>query len=213
MAIGYGRATLGPGAGLPIRYALLVAPALVCMFPTAVLYAGPVAGRLAQTMFFAPHVRMLVPNVVTGLQYARYRAEIADAVLADVAAGVSSPALAQRHAQRLLPDNSALSERFEMLRHAGLGLFAGVRVDVREPREIPVPIAIVNTHDAEVVGGVVRGSGPDPYVVIALNKVVHADGIRVRFTLTTGRGIRRRCKRSGCWPDGTPSMRSSATPP
>ena len=187
-AIGYGRAGIGPGAGLPARYALLISPALVCVFLTAVLYAGPVTGRLAQTLFFAVACAMLVPNIAAGIEYARYRTEIADAVLEDIAAGMPSAALAQRHGPKLLPDNDALEARFEMLRTAGIGPFAGVRPAIGELHEIPVPVVVVGTHDAQVSGGVVRGSGPDPYIVLALHKRIYVEGIRVRFTLTSEGG-------------------------
>ena len=190
LAIGYARAPLGPDAGLPARYALLMAPALACIFMTAVLYGGAFAGRLAQVGLVAAALAMLGPNVKTGIDYGRYRAEIADSVLADILAGVSSSGLAQRYANKLLPENATLEQGFETLRAAGRGPFAGVRAQA-EPaamRELRIPQIYVQTHDAAVVDGVVRGAGPDPYVVLYLTRRTYVAGIRIRFTLTTETG-------------------------
>jgi len=116
VAVGYGRATIGPGAGLPARYALLMAPALICVVLTAVLYGGAFAGRFVQALIFAGACAMIFPNVALGLEYGRFRSALADAVLDDVRDGVPPAALAQRYWRKLYPDLRGLEEGFAMLR-------------------------------------------------------------------------------------------------
>jgi hypothetical protein len=120
-AIGHGRAWIGPGAGFPFRYSLLVAPAVVCVFLTAVLYGGALVGRFVQVLLFAVAVALVGPNVGLGLEYARFRANPADALAADVRAGVPPEVLGQRYAPTIYPVPAVLAERLAMLRDTRLG--------------------------------------------------------------------------------------------
>ncbi|MFO1323732.1 MAG: hypothetical protein U1F15_06680 [Burkholderiales bacterium] len=187
LAIGIGRANAGPGAGLPARYALLMAPALVCVFFAAVLYGGRGAGRFVQVLLFAAACALIVPNAMLGVEYGRFRADLADAVTDDIEAGVPPRALAQRYLHKLLAESTDLEARFAMLEAARWGPFAGVstRDAGAAPREIAVPVTIVGTHDVVVSDGVIRGVGSDPYVVLTLTKRAYVVGIRVGFTLET----------------------------
>jgi hypothetical protein len=190
--VGYGRATIGPGAGLPARYALLMAPALICIVLTAIIYGGSLVGPIVQALVFGAACAMIIPNAALGLEYGQFRAALADAVLADIESGVPPAALAQRYWRKLSPDYRALDQGFALLSATKQGPFAGMpasaAVDASMLHEVPVPVTVVGTHDATFVDGVAHGSGPDPYIVLTLTKRMYVVGIRIRFTLETEGG-------------------------
>jgi hypothetical protein len=192
LGVGYGRATIGLDAGFPARYALLIVPALVCVFLACVLYGGAFVGRVVQVALFACACAAIGTNVEYGLEYARFRDGPADAFLADVAAGAPPEVLAQRYVPKLYPHGDLMTDRLAMLRAAGTGPYKNVSAGATYPqgpyREIHVPISVALTNQATVDGGVIRGVGSDPYVVYALPAPVYVCGIRVEYTVANDAG-------------------------
>jgi hypothetical protein len=186
LAIGVGRAALGSGAGLAPRYALLMTPALICVYFTAVLYGGPFASKWAPVALFAAACALIWPNATLGIEYGRMRAALADGVQREINLGMPPAAIAQRYAARILPGGTLLEERLTMLQSARMGPYAqapAARVGDVVSRERRIPVNIVHAHDAVVEGDVVRGTGPDPYVVLALPAPGYVVAVRMRYSL------------------------------
>lgn len=191
--IGFGRAIGGPGAGFSARYALLLAPMLCFAFVAAVLYAGPRAGRFLQVALFAFACAAVGPNLEAGLEYGRFRASLADALQADLDAGLPPEVLAQRYAAKIYPPEALLAERLEMLRAARLGPYR----NAPEPsivaggpfRQTPVPISVAGAHEVTIDGGVVRGTGADPYVIYSLPGSTFVYGVRLRYSVSNDAGV------------------------
>lgn len=192
-AIGFGRAPVGPGAGMVDRYALLLAPAVVCAYLTAVLYGGPAVGRFVQALLFAGALALLGPNVRLGVEYAKFRTGPEDALAADIRAGMPPEVLGQRYTSKVYVGPETLGERLAMLRDAGLGPYkeiaASAPTAAASLREVPVPIEIVGSNQVAIENGAIRATGEDPYVVLALPEPRFVAGIRLTFTLTNGDGV------------------------
>jgi hypothetical protein len=188
LAIGVGRAAIGAGAGLPARYALLMAPALICVYFAAVVYGGPLASRGVPVALFVAACALIWPNSTLGLEYGRMRAALADGVKGEVDLGMPPAAIAQRYAARILPGGTLLEEGLTMLQSARAGPYAqapAARDSEAVLRERRIPVNIVHAHDAIVAGDLVQGTGPDPYVVLALPAPAYVVAVRMRYTLQT----------------------------
>lgn len=192
LGIGYGRAVLGPLAGLPGRYSLLVVPALCCVFLACVLYGGPLAGRLGQATLLACALALLGSNVEYGVVYAGLRTPAADAFLSDVAVGRPPNVIAQHLWPQLYPHRDTMAERTEMMRAARVGPYKGAPAGAGVPdgpyREVRVPVTVVASNQVSFDGEVARGLGSDPYVVYALPGPAYVCGVRLEFAVATEDG-------------------------
>ncbi len=192
LGIGYGRSVIGPGAGVPSRYSLLGVPALCCVYFVGVRSRESAAARLGQTLLLTAALILVVPNAQSGLSYAGVRVGLADGLLSDIAAGVRPEALAQRYSPGLYPNRAPMLERIVMMRDAHVGPYRSAPPAAfqapRDCRDSTVALEVVELHDAVVDGDVIRGTGPDPYVVYSLDRPVHACALRLEYAVTTPSG-------------------------
>ncbi len=125
--IAWGRTTIGPGAGIPPRYALLVVLGLCVAFLSLTIFARTgVASRVIQAGFAVVAAGLLWPNIDIAREYGRPRAEKADVVCERLAAGTPSSVVAARYYDGLYPDPNVLAARLELLRAQGSGPFLGM---------------------------------------------------------------------------------------
>ncbi|MBA4064451.1 MAG: hypothetical protein C0501_12205 [Isosphaera sp.] len=120
LAVGHGRAAMGPGMGLWSRYGLLTWPLLGAAYLVWVR-----AGREAVPMLmcFAASLAF-VPNTGTGMAVGSAVRAGYDRIRADVRAGVPVAALVDRHLKGTGQEGRA-ARGIPMLREAGVGVFAG----------------------------------------------------------------------------------------
>jgi hypothetical protein len=123
-AIGWGRGAFG----LHYRYVLLTTPALCWAYLLWEIHGRPIPRRVVQWALFLGLAAVLPQNAYWwGIWQADWKATHAAAVLRDIDDGLTSAALADRHAQFLLPwDKQQLVERIDMLRAARIGPWARV---------------------------------------------------------------------------------------
>lgn len=168
--IAWGRTRLGPGAGIPPRYALLVASGLCAAFLASALVGRTLlATRIPQYVLAACAAAALWSNVEVGREYGRPRLAASDAVLADVRAGVPTPIVAARAAAAIYPNPGALAVRLDMLRAQGSGPYHGVAAPA--PRACAGEAAVTARtllNEATMEGDVLRCTGPDGFAVYAL---------------------------------------------
>lgn len=184
LGVGYGRGVLGPGAGFPGRYCLVVAPALCVVFIAAQLYASGFLQRLVQMLLFVGTCIAFMPNLKTGVAYAHMRDEIADTFTADARSGLPSGILAQRYAPRAAPRSNELPQWISELRTAQIGPYKGMSPPL--PPETPcratqVEYKMLVANQVTFDHDIGRGTGDDPYIVYTLPQAIRVCGIKIEY--------------------------------
>lgn len=167
----WGRTVIGPGAGIPARYALLVAPGLCTAFLASIVYGwNPATSRLAQLTLAACAAGLLWSNVEVGREYGRPRAAAADVARERLAAGAPSNVVAARYAAGIYPNAEPLAAALDMLRAQGSGPFAGLAdVSTNRPCQADAtPVAQTGLSDASIVDGRLVSPGADGFAIYAL---------------------------------------------
>src|SRR5262249_6575397 len=100
LAIGYGRSGFGPESGLQVRYTILAAPALCCLYFIWEITHAPL-GQLVQMGLFILWCVVFLPNFREAREAARARQEQIRALDEDVNRGVPPSILAEWHAEVL----------------------------------------------------------------------------------------------------------------
>lgn len=128
MAMGYGRGTMVPTLGLPIRYVFLAVPALVICYGSWELYGKNQLAKFVQMALFFIMVFLLYKNTIKGLSWRNYYIRGTDAVANDIKKGVSATELVDHHQQFLLHWNKRmLLEGVLQLKHSEMGIFKFVK--------------------------------------------------------------------------------------
>ncbi|MEO6220955.1 MAG: hypothetical protein ABIO81_11040, partial [Ginsengibacter sp.] len=130
LAMGYGRATMVPTVGLPIRYVLLAAPILIICYSSWQLYGALFFRKIVQSTLFMLMVILIFYNTRKGLEWRDWYIQEADAVLQDIKLGIPHSQLVTRHQEFLLHWNrNMLSKGMEQLKQAGMGPLKYMRED------------------------------------------------------------------------------------
>lgn len=187
----WGRTVIGPGAGIPARYALLVAPGLCVAFVALIVYGrNPVTARLAQLALTACAAGLLWSNVEVGREYGRPRAASADVARERLAAGTPSAVVAARYAEGIYPNVEPLAAALEMLRAQGSGPFAGL-VDAGASRLCQAdttPVQQTGLSDATLVDGRLECPGPDGFAIYALPELKDVCTVTVVYEFVSAVG-------------------------
>lgn len=187
----WGRTVIGPGAGIPARYALLVAPGLCTAFLASILYSrSPASSRLAQLALAACAAGLLWSNVEVGREYGRPRAADADVARERLAAGTPSAVVAARYAAGIYPNVEPLAAALDMLRAQGSGPFAGLAdVSANRPcRADATSVRQTELSDATLVDGRLDCPGPDGFAVYALPSPTDVCTVTVVYEFVTAFG-------------------------
>ena len=140
-ALGYGRATMVPTVGLPMRYVLLAVPTLIICFSSWQLYGSPDLRKVIQWGLFLAMFILILPNTRKGLVWRNWYIKGADAVLQDVKTGVPQSQIVSRHQKFLLHwDKDMLNNGVQQLKQAGMGPFKYMKEDTIV-RSVPFPKA------------------------------------------------------------------------
>lgn len=185
----WGRTGYGPGTAYAFRYAILIVPGVLCSWFVWTLYARAGAARLFDVCLFSVAAAMLIPNIAAGVGYGEWREATADALVADIRDGLPVSLIAERNAARSCPDVEQLERGLRALETSGIGPYRNLPATVVESRQrvrewVP-SISVVGGNQVDLVDGVARATGDDPYIVYALPEPVFVRAIRVRFVLTT----------------------------
>jgi hypothetical protein len=183
---GAARAGFGPRAGFEARYALMGASLLVSAAFTWLLYGGA-AGRLVNAALFAAACLAFSVNVPHGLDYGRRRKADADALTADVRAGLAPEVVAERHSARFYPAPRIMARRLRMLHAAGQGPYRGLPPPpARRPCERwePFPGRHLASHDVDWRDGVGRPRGAEPSVIFTLDDPQRVCAVRLTLAQT-----------------------------
>ncbi|MEO6328010.1 MAG: hypothetical protein ABIO55_03725 [Ginsengibacter sp.] len=122
LALGYGRATMFPTLGLPMRYVLLAVPLLIVCYGSWQIYGVPVLTKIIQWGLFFTMLSLLFHNTLKGLAWRKWYLDGADTVLHDIKKGVPHSQLVARHNKFLLHWNQdMLSTGMQQLKKAGMG--------------------------------------------------------------------------------------------
>jgi len=190
LGVGYGRSGLGPGAGFPGRYALLVAPGLGACALAASLYAGRIVGRLVPMVLFLCACSMIALDGRAGVVYGQGRAVLADAFLGDLAADATTRSLALRYAPRIYPHRDQLQQYLDMLRVARVGPYSGAPAQALAApppcHAVSVPLRVAEVHETDFDGEAGRSFGDDPFVAFALPGPMRVCGVEVRYAVDNG---------------------------
>jgi hypothetical protein len=124
LAMGYGRATMVPLLGLPIRYVLLAVPTVIICFSAWQLYGSTNMRRIVQWGLFITMIILLLPNTKKGFFFRDWYVKNADTVLHDINQGVPQSQLISRHQEFLLHwDRNMLIRGMKQLKQSGMGPF------------------------------------------------------------------------------------------
>ena len=122
LAMGYGRATMVPPVGLPMRYVLLAVPTLIICYSSWQLYGLSVLRKIIQSGLFITVFILIFHNTLKGLGWRNWYIKGADAVLRDIKIGVPQSQLVTRHQKFLLHwDRNMLINGMNQLKQAGMG--------------------------------------------------------------------------------------------
>jgi hypothetical protein len=130
LALGRGRAGLGPGSGPLSRYVTFMAPALCCVYFVAELYGSRAVARWLPRGLFLVAAAVCWPNAQAAADFGGERRARMEAVEEDVREGTPHTVLAERHARFLyLPEHpDVLAERLRLLHRAGSGALRSLHV-------------------------------------------------------------------------------------
>jgi hypothetical protein len=184
----WGRTVVGPGAGIPGRYALLVAPGLCVAFFALVVYGRNASwSRVAQFVLAACAAGMLWSNVDVGREYGRPRAAAADVARERLAAGTPSSVVAARYSDGIYPNVGPLAAALDMLRAQGSGPFKGMQ-DVFLGRPcLPhaSPLQVIGMKDASFVDGRMECQGTDSFAIHALSAPADVCSVTVVYAFVS----------------------------
>ncbi len=180
--IAWGRTVIGPLAGIPARYALLLTPGLFAAYFAAQIYARASLAALAQFALFACALAVLWPNTEVGIEYGRMRADAADVVIRGVAAGAPSTVLAERTMGKIYPNTDALAERLDMLRAQRSGPFIDAATQYGPCVSTDAALTVIALNETEVRDGVVHCLGDDGHIDYALARPLDVCGVRVVYS-------------------------------
>lgn len=122
LALGYGRATMVPTLGLPMRYVLLAVPLLIICYGSWEVYGYPLLRKVIQWGLFIIMFALIFHNTLKGLAWKKWYLQGADTVLQDIKKGVPHSKLVARHQQFLLHWNQhMLATGMQQLKQAGMG--------------------------------------------------------------------------------------------
>lgn len=160
LGIGWGRASIGPGAGLVSRYSLLVTPLLLAGFILWTWIGGRFGNRLIPGAIAIGVCMFLSQDCFNGLECARKRSSQLAQFGRDLKAGASPETLAAKHHANVYPDARKLAHRLRLLRAAGFSRYgkANELADNREttaarPQLVrafdsaPISAASIQIHD------------------------------------------------------------------
>lgn len=129
-AMGWGRATVVPTAGFPLRYALLTVPALIIAYFIWELYELPKLRSLAQIGLLVGSLIVLPFNTKAGLEWRNWYTGVMDKVEHDILVGTPPALLAKRHGNLVhWWDEARLTSALIMLKEAGVGPFSQMKVE------------------------------------------------------------------------------------
>ncbi|MBA2564676.1 MAG: hypothetical protein H0V09_04550 [Gemmatimonadetes bacterium] len=181
LAVGHGRAGLGPGAGFGARYAVLAVAAPCGVYFAWGLYASPPVARLVQTSLFTGTCALLTFNAMAGVGFGTPRRDTMDVFQGDVRAGMTDPELARRYWQFLFPSEALLTDWLRVLRAAGAGPYHGLRrTHSSEVDDVVAPVP-AEVHDMVCSGATCRCRGEDPYLVVPLGRRSFVEALTIRY--------------------------------
>jgi hypothetical protein len=178
---GVARGGFGPAAGFEARYALMAAPLLVVIQLAWVLYGGTLASMVTTSLLALLCLAFSV-NVQHGLRYGRARRAQADALVADVRAGVPPDLVAARHYRHFYPFPDLMARRLRMLQAAGQGPYRGLPAPAAQTpcaRWDEAPLRQIGYHSMTWRDGVGRAEGADPYVILGLGDTTRLCAVRL----------------------------------
>jgi hypothetical protein len=184
LAIGWGRAALGPLAGTAPRYAVVTAPAALAIYLLWSVQGIRFGRRLIPLALFLILSLGLKDRFVWGHHHARLNAKALLPLEQSLLAGGSIDYLADRGNGPLYPDSGYLAKGFRELRDAGIGPYRFLRdetVATETSIDLSLPI-IVNQMERKDRAWVATGN--DPYLVFTLAKPVPLQAVRLRYRLT-----------------------------
>ena len=169
VALAWGRAGRAATTGLSRRYALLAVPLLCAVFFAWQLYGPRRWATGVQAALLLIEIGLVPANTRAGLAARDWVESGMSAVRRDVATGMPTPLLAERHRSFLLHwDGERLAAGMRMLAHAGIAPFAG----------LPDDFAVEEISVADTRDGIVRL--PEPRRIYA---------IRLQTTAPAGESI------------------------
>jgi len=188
LAIGLARWDAGPYAGLAQRYAPLGAPLASCVYLAALLWWPSPLARAGQALLTGALAAALAPNVELARAHGWQQHADVRRLRDDVRAGLSTEALAARHAPAVYPDARRLGEQLRLLAWAG-----------RPPCEPPVgaapwfmlsaaPIEVSSSRSAPRARRLDRpgGDGAEWVLVVPPEGLVRY-ALSARYTRVSGR--------------------------
>jgi hypothetical protein len=150
LAVGWGRAGLGPSAGLAQRYSTMTAIGIACAYLASLVYQPGGVGAGLRHLLFVVALCMLWPNTLNGISYGRELRTRFEQFEFDVRRGVPPSILANQYTRSpsLLGRawrKKQFGRELAMLRDAGVGWFQFLRDD---PDWLEIPLAQPATKSA-----------------------------------------------------------------
>lgn len=179
--VGWGRGWSGDQAGLQDRYVTMAAPFWCWVAVAFRVYAPPAAERVAAASLLAIACVLAWPNTQVGLDHGWTLAARAEALAADVRAGVPAYRVLKRHAGFLHPNPDEAARFLPILRAAGLGPFGDLRPDPPF-REAEIPVTPTYLSMARWTGDTAESTGVDPWLTYNLPAPRAVAGIRLDYS-------------------------------
>ncbi len=187
LGLAWGRASLGPLAGLEPRYVTLMAPLPCFVVLVWTRYARPSAARFLSMLIFASSCVLLWPNTQIGLEAGQSQKARSDAVLADIRSGLPPYRIIQRNSPWLSTSHDKLTPNFEGLRRTKIGPFARMRPD---PPMVEVPLTLHPSFRSlarwEGSTNTIEATGVDPWVQFRLLEPREVAGVRIVYSHDNG---------------------------
>jgi hypothetical protein len=182
-AVGWGRATIQPGAGYATRYTIYASPILFVTYYVWHLYGRAFSSRFVPIVIFAALCALFAPNIGQSLAQVKHHVRQARDVERDLLAGSPPSLLAERHKAFLLHDIAEAQEHLtrcmRLLHREGLSIFR----QLQDPKfaEVSFPVKPLRVNDVLWHAGVAECQGNDSFLVFALKEPTYVFGIRVRL--------------------------------
>ncbi len=188
MGMGLARGPYGPGGGLSHWYVIFAFPALCAVYFAWVLYGPTTLSGLVQMCLFTVACGLLPLNVSAGRAKALERLNIVRAFERDLETDMPPIELAARYGYPIsdaseyatIPGN--FEHSLQKLHGARVGPFGSMQGPFIDwERKQTLSLAPVRTNDLVWEGDTANCTGPDPYIIFALDKPVFVSVVRLTF--------------------------------
>jgi hypothetical protein len=187
LAVGWGRAAMGPQAGFEARYVTFLIPALSCLYFIWEIYHREAIRSLMQICLFALACSVFWQNVADAVAFGSNRCAQAERLERDVRAGVPMYLLVRKYSPALF--HPTHTRYMPLLHRAGIGVFRDLQENPAF-REVSLPVKLLLGNQLRWETDTAHTTDVTSYLEFGLDKPALVCGIELHYRHANSQGTR-----------------------